>query len=186
MSGIENILNKIASDSNKSCEKVIEDATQKANEIKKQYAKLSDTGVAQIEKKAAADAVAVASRVASNAQLECRKNILSAKQQMVDEAFNSALRSLSETTGQQLVELIVKMATPYISTGNEKILIPKQYESIADDLKSKLNSEVVVSDKLVHAGFVVKTGDIEYNKTFEALIREHREGLEAQVVSALF
>ena len=134
-------------------------------------------------------------RLASVAQLECRKEVLRAKQEVVEEAFQLAMKKLTQLPQEKCVALLADLAAQAASKGTEALIF-----SAAD--RARLGKAVVVAanQKLgdkgqltlsqetrpMQGGFILSDGVVEVNCTFETLVRLQRNTLSTQVADVLF
>ena len=193
MSGFDKIISKINEESQKTYDKIIEEANNSASKIIADKISQAQEEKSRVLKKAEIDAAAVSRRIISTANLEGKKQILSHKQAVVESAFDEAYKKLVSLPSDKFLDLLSSMAAKEITSGDEEILISPEYSGVAQKLNDKIKEKaisfkgkVTVSDRVKDAGLVVKKGEIEVNKTFSAIIRDIREGLEEKIVSTLF
>lgn len=177
MNGIEKITARIQEDSQKEIDAVLAEARAKAAEI---------TAQAQAEAKAAGEEVLAQGRraaaereerMASTAQMECRKAVLAAKQEVIEEAFRQAHKQLLALPREQYVELLAELAAKASVTGKEKLIfsapdraqvgkavVVAANEKLARAVAPKLPDEVAASkagailDKVVTGASAVLNG----------------------------
>ena len=177
MNGIEKITARIQEDSQKEIDAILAEARAQADAI---------TAKAQAEAKAAADEVlsqgrrAAAERedrMASTAQMECRKAVLAAKQDVIEEAFQLAHKKLLELPSEKYVELLANLAVQASVTGKEKLIFSPAHRTqlgkavvaaankkLAETVAPKLPEEVAGSkagailDKVVTGASAVLSG----------------------------
>lgn len=190
-------------------DKILEDARLQAKEMLKraesEAAAILNAAKAEAEakKRAAAEEAGKEAeerkkRLLASADLEGRKQILKAKQDMVDEAFARALDKLSSLPADRYVDLIASMAVEAVRSGTEEIILsPKDRDAYGIEIVNKVNSKlsekgmkgaVSLSDttRNIKCGFILKSGNIEINNSFEVIIKMRRDELEAEVVKVLF
>ena len=122
MNGIEKITARIEEDGRAENDAVLAQARAQAADI---------AAKAQADAKAAADEVLAQGRRAaedrarhlgSMAQMECRKAVLAAKQDVIEEAFRLAHKKLLELPREQYVALLADLAVKASTTGREKLI----------------------------------------------------------------
>ena len=122
MNGIEKITARIEEDGRAENEALLAQARAEAADITAKY---------QAQAKAAADEVLAQGRAAagdrgrhldSMAQMECRKAVLCAKQDVIEEAFQLAHKKLLELPREQYVALLAELAAQASVTGREKLI----------------------------------------------------------------
>ncbi len=177
MNGIEKITARIREDGQKEIDAVLAEARAQAAEI---------TAKAQAEAKAAAAEVLAQGRRAaaeredrmvSTAQMECRKAVLAAKQDVIEEAFQAAHKKLLELPSEQYVALLAELAAQASVTGKEKLIFSPSHRSqvgkavvmaankkLAEAVAPKLPEEVTdtkagaILDKVVTGASAVLSG----------------------------
>lgn len=122
MNGIEKITARIQEDSQKEIDAILAEARAKADEI---------TAKAKADAQAAGDEVIAQGRraaaeredrMASTAQMECRKAVLAAKQDVIEEAFQQAHKQLLELSKEKYIALLADLAVKASVTGKEKLI----------------------------------------------------------------
>ena len=122
MNGIEKITARIGQDSQAEIDALLAEAKAQAADI---------TAKARAEAQAAGDEVMAQGRkaaaeredrLASVAQLECRKAVLAAKQEVIEEAFRLAHKKLLALPQEEYVALLVELAVQASTTGKEKLI----------------------------------------------------------------
>ena len=195
MDGIEKIIDRISSDAQREIEDVLAAAQAEAEKITAEYQAQAQAQADEILSRGEQAAVERGERLASVAQLECRKEVLRAKQEVIDEAFQLALRKLLELPQQAYVALLADLAVQASAKGNEALIF-----SVAD--RARVGKAVVVAanEKLgergrltlsqetrpMQGGFILSDGVVEVNCTFETLVRLQRDTLSTQVADVLF
>lgn len=177
MNGIEKITARIQQDSQKEIDAILAEARAKTAEI---------TAQAQAEAKAAGEEVLAQGRraaaeredrMASTAQMECRKAMLAAKQEVIEEAFQLAHKKLLALPTEQYVALLAGLAVQASTTGREKLIfspsdraqvgkavVMAANKKLAEAVAPKLPEEVTASkagailDKVVTGASAVLSG----------------------------
>ena len=109
MNGIEKITARIQQDSQKEIDAILAEARAKADEITakaKAEAQAIEEDVLAQGRRAAAERE---DRLASTAQMECRKAMLAAKQAMIEEAFRQAHKQLLALPSEQYIALLADL-----------------------------------------------------------------------------
>ncbi|HSH26559.1 MAG TPA: V-type ATP synthase subunit E family protein [Wenzhouxiangella sp.] len=126
------------------------------------------------------------------AGLDVDKIKLGAKQSLIQDAFDEALKKMSSLPKDKYLKFVESLLDKAVETGKEEMLIGKSEKNITkswlDSYNQKHDYNLTFSDKKlpVSGGFVLKNDDIETNCSFEMLLSWHREELEADVVKRLF
>ncbi|NLL06658.1 MAG: hypothetical protein GX270_12925 [Clostridiaceae bacterium] len=198
MSGAENIQAKILEEARLLAEANIKRAEEEAASIIRAASKEAEAKKKQIIEKAELEAVEIKKRIIAVAELEARKQKLMAKQEVVDEAFELALKKLNNLPDVEYQSILVEMITNSIETGKEEILLSlKDKQRISSGFIDELNKKLLqkgISAKMkiseetrnISGGFILKSGDIEVNNSFESIIRMYRDDIEPEVIKCLF
>ena len=198
MTGTEKIKAKILEDAKNKAFEIEEQARQEALSITDQALKEAEMKKAEILKKAEAEGQEAYRRLISVASLEARKEILKAKQDMVDEAFIKAIEKITGLPDAEYQEMLEEMIAGAASDGTGEILLSgrdrKRVDSnFADNINRRLktvgkNGTVSLSDEIIQpeGGFVLRYGDMEINGTFEIVFDMLRPQIENDVVKILF
>ena len=177
MNGIEKITARIEEDGRAENEALLAQARAEAADITAKY---------QAQAKAAADEVLAQGRAAagdrgrhldSMAQMECRKAVLAAKQDVIEEAFQAAHKKLLELPTEKYVALLADLAVKASTTGKEKLIFSPSHRAqvgkavvmaankkLAEAVSPKLPEEVTetkagaVLDKVVTGASALLSG----------------------------
>lgn len=198
MISVEKIKNKILEDANSKALAIEEQAKREAKDILADAAKTAESKSAQILKSAENESAEVYRRLISIGGLEGRKEILRAKQEVVDNAFKVAMNKVVNLPDAQYQELLEAMIVDAASDSNGEILISKKDAGridsrFTDNVNKRLRSVgktgalTVSKDKInTVGGFVLRYGEMEINSTLEILFGTLRPQLEGDVVKTLF
>ena len=190
---IENITAAIISDAKLVEETSVKNAEKTMEEIISKAKMEAEEIIKQAAEKDAKDRESLKSRKVSAAELQARKMILGAKQEAIQKSFDLALEKLKSMPEDKylnyLTEEIIKIPA------NEGIIILNQRdrnkigEKLISAVNQRLNAQVYkLSDKTINAsgGFLLRSGNIEINNTFETLLNSVRDDLTSEVANALF
>lgn len=198
MTGVEKIKEKILHDSEDRAESIVADAKKQAVEIIEKANVKAAQKAEEIHKKATSDAAEKLKINSSMVELEMRKELLSTKQQLIEEVFQKALDSLSNIENSEYEVILYKLIVDAIETGDEEILLSmKDKNRLPSDFIIKLNKVIAQAGKKgnlkladetrdIMGGFVLKAKGVEINYSFEALLRMDRDEIEPEVAAILF
>ena len=204
MNGIEKITGQIDADVQKEIDAAMDQARAQAQEIEDRYASQAQTQAEAIRRKGEQDAALRQERLVDVAKLEARKTILAAKQELVGQAFDLALKKLLELPDQEYISLLAKLAVSASRTGREQVILSqkdrsrygKQAVTMANDmLAKKAGPRAAQTDGMLTlaeesrpmaGGLILRDGKVETNCSFEVLIHLQRDALSAEVARALF
>lgn len=198
MTGTDKIKARILEDAQAKASEIVAQARKEAQEILNQAKSEAAQKKADILKKAEADGNEAYRRLLSTAELEGRKELLRARQEMVEAAFRGALQKIVDLPDREYQKLLEDMVVRAATKGNGEILLSEKDRSRIDkDFLSNINKRlkdagiegnlVLSKDSIrTSGGFILRSGDMEVNSTFEILFGMLKPELENEVVKILF
>ena len=216
MNGIDKITQRIGADTQAEIDRILADAAAQAEAAADKFrtqAEAEDRDLLAKSERAAAERE---ERLVSAAQMEARKTLLTAKQEMVERAYQRALEKLRSLPQEQYVELLAALLVRASSTedreGAGKAAVARANELLAKEAAPELplgdgvvanllnkvaagvsafaqgTAMLAVSEETrdISGGFILKDGRIEVNCTFDALVRAEREQTAGEVAKLLF
>ena len=204
MNGIEKITGQIDADVQKEIGAALDQARAQAKEIEARYESQAQTQGEALRRKGEQDAALRRERLVDVARLEARKTVLAAKQDMVGQAFDLALKKLLELPDQEYIALLAKLAVAASRTGREQVIFSqkdrsrygKQAVTMANDMLAKKAGPRAAENagmltlaeeaRPMAGGLILRDGRVETNCSFEVLIHLQRDALSAEVARVLF
>lgn len=198
MNGIEKITQRIAEDNKKEIEALLERAQGEAREITAGYKEKAQADYDEALTQGKADADYRVERMSGVAQLEARKLKLSAKQEMLDKAFDAAMGKLMSLPEEEYAALLTDLAVNGASTGKEALIFsvkdrPRFGKRVVIAANEKLEAmghtgslTLSQESREFEGGLYIQDGNIENNCTFSTIIRILREQMAAEVANVLF
>lgn len=122
MNGIDKIIDRISGDAQAEIDAILDAARSEAAEITAKYEAQAGAESEDILARGRRAAAEREERLASVAQLECRKAELGAKQEVIDEAFELALKKLLALPEDRYTELLANLAVEASATGKETLI----------------------------------------------------------------
>ena len=187
MNGKENIINKILSDADTKCQKILEQAKEQERVI----LQAAEASVAQDKKELDARiATITAERIRNSvatAELEGKKYRLNAKQQLISKCYDVAYEELLKQSDKERLALIgtlldkyaEKGETVYVAEKDGKLVTQKYLDGFERGLK--LGKKYIAAD----GGVVLEGAGYEKDLTLSRVIRYAREQTEGRVAAAL-
>ncbi len=129
MNGIEKITGRIDADIQQEIDAIQADAKAQADAIAADYEARAKAEAEAILKKGAEAAAQREERLGSVAQLEHRKLTLAAKQEMVEQAFQQAMRELVGLPDEQYIALLANLCAQASRTGREQVIFSQKDRS---------------------------------------------------------
>ncbi|MGE5630231.1 MAG: V-type ATP synthase subunit E [Caulobacteraceae bacterium] len=198
MAGVEKIKEKILQDAENKANEILEKARLQAKEIVENGKQKAARKGREISQKALHDANEKKRIINSIVELEMRKDVLAAKQEVIDNVFNVVLQRMNNMEKGRYERVVLNMLLEAVETGDEEIVLSQTAkEKLSPDFITKVNSSleaagkngnIKVSEEVrnISGGFVLKSQGIEINNSFEAIIRQHRDEIEPKVAGILF
>lgn len=190
MNGLTNISNKI-----------LQDATQKADAIIAEAQETAANLLAEAKKRAGAEAAAVLKSSESRCadlrekgrlavELEGRRIISNARQEMITQAFDTALERLLALPEAEYLQLLIKLANGVLADGKggEVLLNARDRADYGQALIEALSNRATLADDSapIVGGLIIRRGKIEYNCALDVLVRLVSEKIAPEVSLALF
>ena len=197
--GLLAITNEVLGDVQKEAEAVISQAENEAKETLKKAKEEADENYKTIINQAETKAETERRRISSITEVENRNRLLQTKENLVDQAFDKALKKLKDfTTTKQyqnyVIELIEKVAK---GMGRKDIVIQVNTrdkawltEDTLDRLSKKIHCKLKLSSQSENfiGGFKIQTedGKITYDSTMDGQLQDLKEDLRVEVAKILF
>ena len=193
MSGIDVIISQIEQDTQAVCEKIIAEAQAKADKILAEARDQAQSVAAAGKEKTAARVADIKKRGESAADLEEKRVMLRAKQDIISTMLKKGLDDAKNLPDNEYFALIVQMVEKYSQPEDGIICFGrKDKERMPDDLPERVNSAakgrltLAVEDADIDAGFILKYGGIEQNCSFDAIFASEAETLSDRAGKLLF
>ncbi|MBR1780736.1 MAG: V-type ATP synthase subunit E [Oscillospiraceae bacterium] len=198
MQGLDTITGRIQSDAQAEIDRITLNAEQEAERIRTGYAAMAERESADILAKGRRAAEERGERLVSAAKMEAGKMTLTAKQDMLDRAFDLAQQRLLLLPEEDYVALLVKLVVAAASTGTEKLIFNQsdrtrfgvKVASQANDALSAAGKTggITLSEQTrpIQGGVIVSDGAVEVNCALETLVRLARPEVAGQVSQLLF
>lgn len=194
MNGIEKLTQQIAADAQAQIDAVLAEAKANADAVTADYAQRAEKAAAERLSKGTEAAAQREERLISMADMERRKDLLAAKQNMVSKAFDLALDQLCSLPDEEYVALLAKLAVAASNTGKEQLIFSqKDRTRVGQDVVTAANKalndgHLTLSEQVrpMRGGFILSDGAIEVNCSFETLVRLQRGEIAGDVANVLF
>ena len=197
MYGIDRISQRILEDAQAEAARIIEEAEERARSIKDRKTKEVEKSNQKLHEDNMAKAQDRKRRMLSAAELEMKKEVLAAKQQMIDEAMEKAKQAIMDMPKDEYRRVISKMLLEsaqgheevVFSAADEKRLDQSLIDQVNQELKQQgKRGELSLSPERgeFEGGFILRSGGMEINNTFGAILRMSRNHLEARLAEILF
>lgn len=185
MGNEQKMIDRIIADAKQEAQEILDKAKSEADLKVNSANEKAEKEMASYTKLAEAEAEKAASKEISGAYMEAKKQILSKKQEILEEVILEAKNKLLNLKDNEYEEIILNMIEKSCTDDSEIVLSKKDKKTLKDVLSKK---GIKVSDETrdITGGFIVKKGDIEYNYSFEAIIAVEHEYIEQIAAEILF
>lgn len=140
MDGINNITARIETDARGEAEKILAAAQEEARQIRADYEQRAVREAESLLKKARQTAAERQERLYSLAQLDVRKTVLAAKQELVGSAFENAMTTLTGLNEASYTALLAALAASASRTGTERLILsPSDKDRVGRQVLNEAN-----------------------------------------------
>jgi len=190
-------------------ERILEDAKAKADDI----LRAASAGAEEILREARAEAARRRDeelargreraeenhrRILTLAQLDARKQVLATKAGLIEEVFTEAARRLASLEPAAYKAYLKRMMLGATVSGDEEVIMsPRDRDTVGSEVVAEVNAALAeqgrkgqlrLSDNAreLIGGFVLKSGNVDVNCTFDAILAREREAMLVDVARVLF
>ena len=187
MNGKENIINKILSDADIKCAKILEQAEEQAQAI-----------IAAAENSIAHDKVELDAKIAAitaerirnskaTAELEGKKYSLNAKQKLISRCYEVAYNELLKQSDKERLAFIGSLIEKYAEKGETVYVAEKDGKLVTQKYLDGFEKGLTLGKKFIAAdgGVVLEGAGYEKDLTLSKIIRYAREQTESKVAAKL-
>ena len=193
MKGIEKITQLIQTEAQSEIDSVLANARREAETVASRYQARAEAEAAELAAKNEKAAAEREERLVSAAQMEARKVRLAAKQEMVEKAYIRALEKLCSMPQEQYVDVLADLLLQASTTGTEEVVFSqKDREHAGKAAVEKANKAsgkkltVAQETRPIQGGFILRSGNVEVNCTFDTLVRLQKAETAGAVAKKLF
>lgn len=197
MAEAEKLINKIISDAQRDAENYRSEAEKKKQAMRNKLEKDIEKRQAEIDR-LSNDAVREnKKRMAAVYDLEYRKQLLCAKQEMMSEAKAFAMKKLKSLSDDQYLSLLKQRLIECAPNGRGGIIVSEDEKRINGAFLSDVNNvlksacgtgeiELLSEKRDILGGFIYVDGGLEIDMSLEALLNEAWQQCETDVAAVLF
>lgn len=187
--GIDNILDRIAVDSEKAAENITSEARAKATELYAERTAEAKLAAAALIETAEKNAIERINHIKSTAALESRKLVLAAKREVIDEVFDDITSTFRKLPKEEYAAFLAGVAVKSSEKGTlffaniDYDVADKVREYLKDKPQYKVAKTTV---KDISSGFIIKYDNVRIDCSIDAIVENMRPELETIVASKLF
>lgn len=196
MSGLEKMKYQILDEANHSAEEQLAKAKARAEEIIQKAKAEAEEESLKISQKSDAAVQTYAERIKSSCDMQRKKSLLQAKQEVISEVLAQAYEKVLQLDDTAYFDMIRRMLVRYVRTGDGVIWFSKKdlkrmpggFETeIQETAKSKGGTLALSKEpKDMTGGFILVYGGIEENCTIKAMFESQKDELSDHVHGLVF
>lgn len=195
---LEEILQRIKKETEEQIKEIQRQAKKEEEKILSPVEEEARRRKETIVQRAKLEASRLKDRMISSARLELQKSILREKQTILEEVFQQAIDRLLKLDSQDYFRVIEKLLLQVVETGKEEIIFsPPDQPRLDSGFLSRINQQLEKRGKKgelklsgetrpLMGGFILRSGKVEINCSFSALVLQQRELREKEIVNTLF
>lgn len=192
MNGLERITDRIQAEAKTEVNGILDAGMAEASRVVADWRARIDAETAGLTEKNRRAAAEREERLLSAAEMEAKKTILAAKQELVDAAYARALDKLCSLKGEKKTALLTALLLRASSGGREEAAFSAADRADGEKAVARANAEggkklTVAKDAApIRGGFILRDRNVEVNCAFETLLRLQRAETAGAVAKLLF
>ena len=199
MNGLERITSRIEAEAKSEVDGILDAGMAEMEQIVETWRARIDAETRELTAKNEKAAAEREERLKSAAEMDARKTILAAKQEMVEQAYALALDKLCALSEDEKVKLLSELMVRAASTYSEEAVFSAADVNSGIALKAvqaanRANAPTGRTLKLrladgtapIRGGFILRDKNVEVNCAFETLVRLQKAETAGEVAKILF
>ncbi len=191
MNGGDKILSRIHSDCDETVRAIEQEAQAKGAALIAEAEKKAAEKDAELQAKTEKKLAQIKSATQSRAELEIKNALLKRRRLEIDKTIEALRDYLTGLSDSEYFEAIYRLAAKLGGKSGTICLNSRDLQRLPGDFSDRLRAaglEAELSDKpeSIGGGFILKSGGIDENMSFDALIADRRDALEDLINSQLF
>lgn len=196
MTGLEKMKSQILSEAENSAREILDAAEKEAERIIAEARERAEAECRTISEKSEAEIRALKERAVSSSDLQKRKELLKAKQEVITDVIQKAYDTLMNAEEEAYFSMLKRMLEKFVLPQEGEICfskedmarMPEGFREEVCAIAKKKGGVLTFSEETrkVQGGFVLIYGGIEENCTFQAMFHAKRDELSDRVHGILF
>ena len=188
MIGLEKIIGHINADSAAECERLLQEAARRAEDVRAKDAQYREVLAAQERAKLEERLQQTQQSRRDLMRMEQRGAVLQAKQRLVEEAFQNAQQALETLDEQRKAKLYTALLSSAAEPGKsgELLLQKADRKSVGTAVSEAFPFLQIAREECTSAGFILRYGAVEIDCTLPTILEDLRRTLSAEVAALLF
>ncbi len=192
MQGFEKIKAQILADANAEKERIIAKAKAEAEELNRSYAQKAKAAQAEALQKGSAEVAAAEARSQHSSEGAVKLATLSKKREMIERTFATAEEKMLAQQPDDMLLVLLGLSKNLTEKSGEIIMNQDDSKKLGTQLVKQLSKNTGGSFTLskdsveIRGGFILRSGDIEVNCSFDRLFDRARQELSGELAGILF
>ena len=198
MNGIEKITARLAAEAEEEVKAILAEADSKCAVIKAGYDKKAEALRASLEEEKLREKKSNDERLESSLLMQEKKEILSQKQELLEEVFALAKKKILEQSGEDYTAFLAHEASEAACHGCGSIIMnPEDKKKFGSAVLKKANDllrekgvggELTLDEETrpIEGGIILRNGAVEVNCTVDTLLSLCRSEMASEVAAILF
>ena len=195
---LDKLIQSIEGEAQREVERILQEAKAQAEQIRRDARKQAQAEAEKLTADRLQQCRQESDQAIAQATLEARNRLLDTRQEWIDKVFAAALQALQQIEPERYRQWLQSQLLQVCTRGDEDVLLPKSAKSVfSPDWLRQLNrklQEKGLAGKLTMkfektpftGGFILKSPQFDVVVTFEELLRQLREQVQAEIHDALF
>ena len=192
MKGIEKITQRINDQAQAEIDGILAAAQAQADLITQQGKVEAEAESAEMAARNAMAAAARQDRLIGAAQMEAKKLVLAARQELMEKAYDKALEKLCTMSDEAYIAVVVNLLEQAAPDGKGSVVFGADVkqrigEAALAQANKKLGGSLTLAEETrpMKGGFILSRGNVEVNCTFETLVRLQKAETAGDVLKKL-
>lgn len=192
MNGLERITSRIEAEARVEIDGILDAGRAETQRIVDSWLARIDAETRELAAKNEKAAAEREERLKSAAEMDARKTILAAKQEMVEEAYALALEKLCKMPEADKVRLLADLLVRASSSGTEEAVFSAEDRKAGGKAVERANAATGKKLRLssatepIRGGFILRDKNVEVNCAYETLVRLQKTETAGAVAKLLF
>ena len=192
MKGIEKITQRINDQAQAEIDGILAAAQAQADLITQQGKAEAEAESAELAARNTMAAAARQERLIGAAQMEAKKLVLAARQELMEKAYDKALEKLCTMSDEAYIAVVVDLLEQAAPDGKGSVVFGADVkqrigEAAVAQANKKLGGSLTLAEETrpMKGGFILSRGNVEVNCTFETLVRLQKAETAGEVLKKL-
>jgi V/A-type H+-transporting ATPase subunit E len=192
MNGLERITGRIEAEAKSEVDAILDAGKAEAQKAIDAWRERIDAETRELTAKGEKAAAEREERLKSAAEMDARKTVLAAKQELVEEAFDRALEKLCALPEGEKLDLLAGLLARASHSGAEEAVFSAADRDVGAKAVEKANAAsgkrltLSADTAPIRGGFILRDRNVEVNCAFETLVRLQKAESAGAVAKLLF